>query len=48
MVCKQLLSKLSLLEKLKSCINTMENTDTTSVQWIIIYTIYEVIVALDV
>lgn len=48
MVCKQLLSKLSLLEKLKSCINTMENTDTASVQWIIIYTIYEVIVALDV
>lgn len=26
----------------------MENTDTASVQWIIIYTIYEVIVALDV
>lgn len=39
MVCKQFLSKLSLLEKLKSCINTMESTDTASIQWIIIHSI---------
>lgn len=48
MVCKQFLSKLSLLEKPKLCINTMESTDTASIQWVIIYTIYQVIVALDV
>ena len=50
MVCKQFLSNLSLLEKRKSCINTMESTDTGSIQWIIIiiYRTYQVTVALDV
>lgn len=38
-VCKPCLSKLSLLEKLKSCINTMENADTTCTQWLIMYRI---------
>lgn len=40
--------KLTLLEKLKSCINTMESTDTASIQWTIMYRSYQVIVALDV
>lgn len=48
LVCKHLLSKLTLLEKLKSCINTMESTDTASIQWTIMYRSYQVIVALDV
>lgn len=38
----------ALLQKLKSCINTMESTDTASIQWGVIYRVYEVIVALDV
>lgn len=48
MVCKQFLSKLSLVGTNKSCINTMENTETASVQWIIIYRTYQVTEALDV
>lgn len=48
MVCKQFLSKLPLLEKLKPCINTMESTDTASIQWVIIYIINQVTAALNV